>query len=112
VYPIVSALAVAANTITEGNVRNEILHVAGQIIERAFGSTGRREVKFPSPEEIDAMTAFPSNDNECEVFCQELLDTVEELQGATGLWRLWLLARLRANNARRRELHCKLCLPE
>jgi hypothetical protein len=111
-YPIASELAVAANTITESNVRNEVLQVAGQIIERASGSTGRREVKLPSSEEIDAMTEFPSNDHECEVLCQELLDTVDELQGATGLRRLRLLARLRAINARRRELHCKPCLPE
>ncbi|MEO6195007.1 MAG: hypothetical protein ABIS20_18480 [Thermoanaerobaculia bacterium] len=112
VYPIASELSVAANTITEGNVRNEVLKVAGQIIERASGSTGRREVKLPSSEEIDAMTEFPSNDHECEVLCQELLDTFDELQGATGLWRLRLLARLRAINARRRAFHCKPCLPE
>ena len=111
-YPIASELAVAANTITEGNVRNEVLQVAGQIIERASGSSGRREIKLPSPEEIDEMTAFPSSDHECEALCQDLLDTIEELQGATGLWRQRLLARLRAINARRRELRCNPCLPQ
>ena len=72
----------------------------------------RSEVNLPSPEEIDAMSIFPPNDNECDVLCEEILDTVAELQGATGFWRLRLLARLRAINARRRELHCKLCLPD
>jgi hypothetical protein len=112
VYPIASELAAAANAITEGNVRNEVLQVAGQIIERASGSIGRREVKLPSPEEIDEMTAFASNDHECEILCQDLLDTVEELQGATGLWRQRLLARLGAINKRRRELRCNPCHPQ
>jgi hypothetical protein len=112
VYPIASELAVAANSITDGNVRNEVLQLAGQVIERASGSIGRREVKLPSPEEIDEMTAFPSNDHECEVICQDLLDTFQELDGATGRWRLKLQARLRALNAHRRELHCKPCLPQ
>jgi hypothetical protein len=111
-YSIALELAVAANAITEGSVRNEVLQVAGQIIERASGSIKRREVKLPSPEEIDEMAAFTSGDHECEVLCHEFEDTVQELDGATGPWRLRLLARLRANNARRRALHCKLCLPQ
>ncbi|OUL81216.1 hypothetical protein CA602_25955 [Paraburkholderia hospita] len=111
-YPIASELAVAANSLTEGNVRNEVLEVAGKIIERASGPIVKRQVQLPSPEEIDALTAFPSGDHECETLCQELLDTAEELQGATGLWRLRLVARLRALNSRRRELHCKICLPQ
>ena len=43
VYEIVSELAVAANGIAEGKVRNEILRVAGQIVERASGSIEERK---------------------------------------------------------------------
>jgi hypothetical protein len=111
VYPIASELSVAANVITDGNIRNEVLQVAGQIIERASGSIGRREVKLPSPEEIDAMTAFPSDDEQCEAVCRDILETIQELEGATGKRRLGLLARLRALNAQSRQLNCKPCHP-
>ena len=40
VYSIVSELAMAANSFQEGSLRNEILHVAGQIAQKAFGSSG------------------------------------------------------------------------
>jgi hypothetical protein len=40
VYAIVSELAEAANTFQEGSLRNEVLHVAGQIAQKAFGSIG------------------------------------------------------------------------
>jgi hypothetical protein len=113
VYPIASELAVAANAITESNVRNEVLQLAGKIIERASGSIGRREVRLPSPEEIDEMTAFPSDEDKCKVLCQDLLDTFEELDGATGKLRRTLLRRLGALHRQRRELHCTdPCLPQ
>lgn len=38
VYAIVSELAMAANTFQEGGLRHEILRIAGQIAQRAFGS--------------------------------------------------------------------------
>ena len=38
VYSIVSELAMAANSFQEGSLRNEILHVAGQITQKAFGN--------------------------------------------------------------------------
>jgi hypothetical protein len=38
VYSIVSELATAANSFQEGSMRNEVLNVAGQIAQRAFGS--------------------------------------------------------------------------
>src|SRR5205823_12154801 len=47
-YLIASELAAAANTIADGYVRNEILRVAGQIIARASGSIGKRDIKVPS----------------------------------------------------------------
>jgi hypothetical protein len=37
VYPIVSELGMAANTFQEGSFRNEVLRVAGQIAQKAFG---------------------------------------------------------------------------
>jgi hypothetical protein len=40
VYPILSELAMAASSFQEGSLRNEVLHVAGQIAQRAFSSTG------------------------------------------------------------------------
>lgn len=38
VYRIVSELAMVANTFQEGGLRHEVLRVAGQIAQRAFGS--------------------------------------------------------------------------
>ena|SRR5437868_2448454 len=39
-YSIVSELAMAAHSFQEGSLRNEVLHVAGQIAQKAFGSIG------------------------------------------------------------------------
>jgi hypothetical protein len=108
---LVSELGIAAQSF-EGTMREEVLQVAGQIVQKSFASTGRTETKLPSPEEIDAMTGFSSNAHECEVLCQELLDTSDALQNATGRTRLPLVARLRAINSRMRELHCPLCEPQ
>lgn len=69
-------------------------------------------VKLPSEKEIDALTAFQSNEHECTALCQDLLDAIEQLQGAAGLWRIRLLARIRALRGRMRELKCRLCLPQ
>jgi hypothetical protein len=110
-YLTASELAVAANTVVDGSVRNEILRVAGQIVERVSRPAGRKDITVPSHDEIVAMTGFPSNESECEVLCEELLDTLSALQGATGRRRLWLIARLRALHERMRQLKCKPCLP-
>ena len=110
-YLIASELAAAANTIADGYVRNEILRVAGQIIERASGSIKKTDVKIPTHDEIVAMTAFPSNQDECDALCEDFRDALRELQGATGRRRQWLLARLRALHDRMRELKCRPCLP-
>jgi len=67
--------------------------------------------KIPSLKEIDAL-AFPAGGHECSVLCHDLLDAVEQLEGATGIRRLRLLARIRALRARMRELKCPPCLPE
>ena len=40
VYSIVSELALAANSFQEGSLRNEVLNVAAQITQKAFGSVG------------------------------------------------------------------------
>jgi hypothetical protein len=68
--------------------------------------------KLPSPEEIDAMVVFPPGNPECQVLCQDLQDTVDELEEATDAQRPRLVARLKALNARMRVLHCPLCLLE
>jgi hypothetical protein len=44
VYSIVSELAMAANSFQEGSLRNEVLAVAGQITQKAFGSAGAGKV--------------------------------------------------------------------
>jgi hypothetical protein len=72
----------------------------------------RKELKLPSDEEIDAMAQFPSASAECDVLCQDYLDTLEALEDATGRRRLLLLARLRQLRNRMRELHCPPCLPQ
>lgn len=68
--------------------------------------------KLPSLKEIDAMAVSLSNEHECAVLCQDLLDAIEQLQGATGIRRIRLLARIRALAARMRALKCRPCLPE
>jgi len=110
-YLTASELAVAANTVVDGAVRNEILRVAGQIVERASGSIAIKNLTVPSHDEIVAMTTFPSNESECEVLCEEILDTLSELRNATGRRRTSLLVLLRALHERARELECKPCLP-
>lgn len=113
VYPIASELALVASSITQEKVRVEVLEVAGKVIERASGGSAKRQVTPPSPEDIDAMGAvFSSSDHECEALCQDLLDTSAALESATGELRTRLTARMGAINRRRRELHCKLCLPQ
>jgi hypothetical protein len=68
--------------------------------------------KLPSNKEIDTLTAFHSPSHECAALCQDLLDALEQLQGATGIRRIRLLARIRALRARMRELKCRPCLPD
>jgi hypothetical protein len=67
--------------------------------------------KLPSNKEIDALTEFHSPSHECAALCQDLLDALEEVPGATGILRIRLLARIRALRARMRELKCRPCLP-
>jgi len=70
------------------------------------------ETKLPSLKELDAMAVFHSNAHECTSLCHDLLSTIEELAGATGIRRTRLLARIGASRRRMRELKCGLCLPE
>jgi hypothetical protein len=72
----------------------------------------KKDVSLPSLKEIDDMTAFSSSGSECTILCHDLLDSIEQLEGATGVRRLRLLARIRAIRSRMRELKCGLCLPE
>jgi len=110
-YLTASELAVAAGTVVDGAVRNEILRVAGQIVERASGSIVRETLTVPSHDEIVAMTTLPSTESECGTLCHEFLDTLLELKHATGLRRTRLLVTLRALHERMRELNCKPCRP-
>jgi hypothetical protein len=111
VYSIASALAVMANALPEGGVRSEVIEVAARALQASFVSGAGARIKLPSDEEIEAMTALPSDFNECEVLCEDLQTIVEDLSFATGKWRRQLLARLAANRARRGALHCGHCLP-
>ena len=108
---IVSELTATANTIADGNTRNELLRVSGQIVERAEGSTGKKEVRVPPDDELMAMTAFSSKSDECEVLCADLLDALEEFQGTTGLEHQKIAARIRALRQQMLELKCNPCLP-
>jgi len=111
VYPIVAELVTTANAITDGTVRDEAIRVAGQIMERASGSVGRRDVQVPTSEELDAITVSSSSVSDCEVLCDDFLDTLGELKGAKGTERAILLARLRALRKEMKELKCKPCRP-
>jgi hypothetical protein len=96
----------AENTLADTARNLSKLHGTG------VASEGRKERKVPSDQEIDAMASFPSSHAECEVLCQDFLDTLEQLETATGQRRLLLLARLRQLRNRMRELHCPPCLPQ
>jgi hypothetical protein len=68
--------------------------------------------KLPSDKEVDELVGSAPFNGECTVLCHELLEDIDDLQGATGLPRLRILVRIRAIRARMKELHCGLCLPE
>jgi hypothetical protein len=72
----------------------------------------KEEASFPSLKDIDTMTVFPVSGSECTVLCHDLLGAIEELQDATGIKRLRLLARIRAIRSQMQHLKCHPCLPE
>jgi len=74
--------------------------------------TGNDLDKLPSGKEVDELVGSASFNGECSVLCSSLLQAIEELQGATGIARLRLVALIRALRARMQALHCGLCLPE
>jgi hypothetical protein len=111
-YPIATSLAAMANTLQEGSMRTELLELAGRVVQKSFGLAGR-EVKNLTPEEVDALAAFPSNESECEDLCRDRLAALDKLPEATGKSRRLLLARLRAIDARRKALRCTdICVPQ
>lgn len=62
-------------------------------------------------DKIDRLLIEPIDEaGACEALCAELQQTVELLDTATGPQRLRLLARLRAINSQRIQLHCLECL--
>src|ERR1700730_4134097 len=74
--------------------------------------TGNDAEKLPSDKELDELVGSAPFSGECSVLCSSLLQAIEDLQGATGIARLRLVALIRALRARMRALHCALCLPE
>ena len=72
--------------------------------------SSKKEVALPSLKEVDGMTVSLSSSHECTVLCHDLLDALEQLQGATGIKRVRLLVRIRLIRVRMRELKCGLCL--
>ncbi len=67
--------------------------------------------KRPTESEVDELTAAPI-DGECEILCDLLLDTLDDLSTATGRDRLRDLALIRSLRGRMRSLHCPPCLPQ
>jgi hypothetical protein len=105
------ALAQDVRTLAETTLADTAKNLS-KLHATGVASAGRKGLKLPSDEEIDAMAQFPSANAECELLCEDYLDTLDELQTATGRERLRLIARLRQLRNRMRELHCPPCLPQ
>ncbi len=67
--------------------------------------------KTLTEDEIDALVAGPL-DNECQVLCELLQDTIADLATATGRDRVLDFALIRSLRGRMKLLHCKPCLPQ
>ena len=70
--------------------------------------------KLPSPEEIEAMSAFPSGahqDSESQVLCLDLNETWDELASASSVDIPKLKVRMKAIIRHMKALHCAICLP-
>lgn len=98
-------------------MREDLLRVAGQIVQRASATAAKRELKMPTAEEFDAMEKeIASPDGHCSDLCAELLRDLETLNGPPrlppGPARRRLIARIVAIRAQMKALKCGLCLPE
>ena len=71
----------------------------------------KKNIKVHTEAEIDAMAQFPPNFPECQMLCEDIANCEEELPRATGRLRWQLIARIRADFTRRRELSCGPCPP-
>jgi hypothetical protein len=105
---LIAALGLAAESFPGSAMREDLHRVAGQIASRSVAANARGERKLPSLEEFDKFE-FPPHNPECDFLCHELQDVLDDLEVATGMFRLRLLARLRAITARRRALNCGPC---
>jgi hypothetical protein len=63
--------------------------------------------KLPSIKEVASLSEFHSPSHECAALCQDLLDALEQLQGATGILRIRLRARIGALRGRMGQLKCR-----
>ena len=80
--------------------------------DQNYGTSAK---KLPSPEEIEAMVAFPQgapNDAECSALCDDLRETADALSAARATDRPRLVLRLQLINRHMRALRCRICLPE
>jgi hypothetical protein len=66
--------------------------------------------KYPAESELDELMATPF-ENECQVLCEILKETLADLPTDTGHDRIRDLAILRSVRARMKSLHCKPCTP-
>lgn len=111
---LVAALGVAAQTFGASGMRDDLLRVAGQLVQKAGAAPANRERKMPTPEEFDAMEKeVTARDGQCHALCSELLRDLEELQDLPpGPARHRLLIRIVALRAQMKALKCGPCLPE
>src|SRR5262245_48682103 len=72
---LVAALGVAAQAFGASGMREDLLRVAGQLVQKASAATAKRELKMPTPEEFDAMEKkeFGTPNSQCDTLCADLL---------------------------------------
>lgn len=109
---LLAGLTFTANTLHAGPIREELLHVAGRIVQGVTEAAAKRNGALPTPEEIESMAVFSSQDDQCDSLCRDLQRTAEDFQEATTpADRKMLAARINSINQQMRSLHCKKCLP-
>jgi hypothetical protein len=114
---LVAALGVTAQAFGASGMREDLLRVAGQLVQRASAATAKRELKMPTPEEFDAMEKkeFTTQNSLCDALCAELLGDLDALQDRPSPGdpaRRRLLARIGAIRAQMKQLNCGRCVPE
>src|SRR5947209_19823307 len=63
--PILLWLTAAANAAHEGRARDELLDVAGRLLQKSLASAPHAAATLPSDQEIEVLTAFPPGNGQC-----------------------------------------------